>query len=340
MNSIPSSILARSPAAPKPAAWRDELRDAFRDIGTLLDELQLEPEQVNLLEEPDFPILIPRAFARRMEPGNPQDPLLLQVLPDRRETDPVPGFVSDPVGDRDSRTQRGLLHKYHGRILLITTGACAIHCRYCFRQAYPYGNDHFDRRQYDALIAYLEAHPDIEEVILSGGDPLMLDTSRLQTLAEAVQQPGTVRRLRLHTRVPIALPSRVDQQLVDWLASLPLQTVVVVHANHPAEFDADVDLALKRLRHAGATLFNQAVLLSGVNDCADRLAALMRRGFEAGVVPYYLHLLDRVEGAARFECDPSDALDLLEQLRRQLSGYLVPRLVREQAGAPYKLPVL
>jgi EF-P beta-lysylation protein EpmB len=340
MNSIPSPILARSPAAPKPEAWRDELRHAFRDAGALLDHLQLEPEQVNLLGKPDFPILIPRPFASRMEIGNPADPLLLQVLPHWGENDTVPGFVSDPVGDRESRAQRGLLHKYRGRILLITTGACAVHCRYCFRQAYPYGNDHFDRRQYEALVQYLQTHPDIEEVILSGGDPLMLDTTRLQALGEAVQKPGTVRRLRLHTRVPIVLPSRVNQALVDWLSGLAVQPVVVVHANHPAEFDSDVDEALKRLRHAGAMLFNQAVLLADINDRVDLLAALMRRGFEAGVVPYYLHLLDRVEGAARYECDTSTALDLMEQLRRQLSGYLVPKLVREQAGAPYKLPVL
>jgi EF-P beta-lysylation protein EpmB len=340
MNSIPAPILARSPAAPKPSAWRDELRDAFRDAGALLQHLGLEPEQVNLLGKPDFPVLIPRAFARRMEPGNPADPLLLQVLPDQRENDRVPGFVSDPVGDRNSRAQRGLLHKYHGRVLLITTGACAIHCRYCFRQDYPYGSDHFDRRQFDALIDYLGSHPEVEEVILSGGDPLMLDTSRLAALGDAVQQSGTVRRLRLHTRVPIVLPSRVDQELLDWLSSLALQPVVVVHANHAAEFDAEVDQALNHLRHGGAMLFNQAVLLAGINDRADLLAALMRRGFEAGVVPYYLHLLDRVEGAARFECDSATALGLMEQLRRRLSGYLVPRLVREQAGAPYKLPVL
>ncbi|AKS42077.1 EF-P beta-lysylation protein EpmB [Wenzhouxiangella marina] len=335
-----SPILARSPSTPKPSLWRDELRQAFRQPGPLLDFLGLSRAQLSLPDAQPFPMLVPRAFAARMEQGRADDPLLRQVLPDPGELESVPGFVADPVGDAASRRHRGLLHKYHGRVLLITTGACAVHCRYCFRQSYPYASDHFDEAGLDHLIEYLLEHPEVEEVILSGGDPLMLDTRRLQGLTDRLRAVGSLRRLRLHTRLPIVLPSRIDEELLAWLQSLPWSTVVVVHANHAREFDADVDRAMARLRGAGAVLFNQSVLLRGVNDDEQAMIALMQRSFEAGVVPYYLHLLDRVEGAARFECDRRTALRLLDVMRRRLSGYLVPRLVREEAGAPYKLPVL
>ena len=335
-----SPILARTELAPKPAAWRDALRSAFRRPDELLAFLNLENERLAWLERPPFPMLVPRAFAERMRPGDPNDPLLRQVLPDPGELESVPGFVPDPVGDQASRRQRGLLHKYHGRVLLITTGACAVHCRYCFRQTYPYSNDHLDEPAIDRLIAYLTEHDDVEEVILSGGDPLMLDTRRLSSLTDRLANIPHLRRLRLHTRLPIVLPERIDSELLAWIEDLPWPIVIVLHANHAAEFDPAVDAACSRLRSAGVTLFNQAVLLAGINDDVAVLNALMQRSFASGVVPYYLHLLDRVQGAARFERDRHRAMELHEALRRQLSGYLVPRLVREQAGAPYKLPVL
>ncbi|MEN1727909.1 MAG: EF-P beta-lysylation protein EpmB [Pseudomonadota bacterium] len=333
-------ILARSPSAPKPVTWRGELKTAFRSLEPLMDHLELDSDRMTALATPRFPILIPRPFVARMRKGDPNDPLLRQVLPHPGEMESVAGFSSDPVGDQASRAQRGLLHKYKGRVLLITTGACAVHCRYCFRQAYPYAQDHFSGQQLGQLLEYLKSNSDVEEVILSGGDPLMLDTSRLAALTDALRSQSQIKRLRLHTRLPIVLPSRVDQELIDWIETLPWQVVLVVHANHAAEFDGKVDAAMALLRRAGATVFNQSVLLAGINDSSDALAALMRRSFEAGVIPYYLHLLGRVEGAARFEQHPTRALELMEALRIELSGYLVPRLVREQAGAPYKLPVL
>ena len=333
-------ILSRSPTPPKPATWREELRQAFRRADSLLEFLQLERDALPYLNEPDFPILVPRAFAARMRKGDPEDPLLRQVLPDRAELDVVPGFVDDPVGDQASRVERGLLHKYRGRLLLISTGACAIHCRYCFRQAYPYAQDHFHSGQIHQLLDHLDQHPDIEEIILSGGDPLMLDTNRLHQLTSALRDRVQIQRLRLHTRLPVVLPSRIDDEFLSWLENLPWQVVVVIHANHALEFDQQVDAALASLRRGGATIFNQAVLLAGVNDQAEDLANLMRRSFASGVIPYYLHLLDRVSGSARFERTKDYALTLVEQLRVELPGYLVPRLVREEAGAPYKLPVL
>lgn len=332
-----SISLARSEHRPKPSGWRDQLRDAFRDAGSLLAFLGLESNDPALTR---FPMLVPRAFAGRMQPGDPADPLLLQVLPDRRENEQVTGFVADPVGDTDSRTATGVLHKYQGRVLLVATGACAVHCRYCFRQDFPYAGNYAGRKQWDPALEYIAAASEVEEVILSGGDPLMLPTRRLEQLTNRLAEINHVRRLRIHTRLPVVLPDRVTERLTGWLAGLPWPVVLVLHANHAREFDRQVDHALHRLRSAGVHLLNQAVLLAGVNDSSQALAELSRRGLEAGVMPYYLHLLDRVAGSARFEIDQHRACELVDTLRRELSGYLVPRLVREQAGAPYKLPIL
>ncbi|MCC5863726.1 MAG: EF-P beta-lysylation protein EpmB [Wenzhouxiangella sp.] len=339
VNQARERILARSHTGPKQNDWRDQLRDAFRRPAELLSFLELEDTAAASAVQTPFPMLVPRAFASRMRRGDSNDPLLRQVLPDPGELDSRPGYVSDPVGDHGSRQVRGLLHKYHGRALLITTGACAIHCRYCFRQNYPYGDEHLGRRLAPAL-DYIRTRSDISEVILSGGDPLMLDTERLQQLGDALGLIGHIRRLRIHTRLPVVLPDRIDESFCGWLHNLPWPVVVVIHANHPAEFDPSVDQAIQRLRNAGAHVLNQTVLLAGINDNEEILAELMERSFAAGVIPYYLHLLDKVSGAARFDSEPAVAGQLLERLRVRLPGYLVPRLVREEAGAPYKLPVL
>ncbi len=320
--------------------WPQQLRDAWRDGHALLDHLGLEPAALGLDPDSPFPLRVPRAFVDRMRKGDPADPLLRQVLPRTDERPAVEGFDTDPVGDAASRAGAGLLHKYHGRVLVITTGACAIHCRYCFRREFPYAEHQARASEFDALAAYLADRPDVTEVILSGGDPLMLSTDRLRRLSEALADAPGLKRLRIHTRMPVTLPARVDESLCDWLAALPWASVVVVHANHAQEFDAEVARSLARLRDAGSWVLNQAVLLAGVNDAADALAELMETGFEAGALPYYLHLLDRVHGSAHFEVDEATASRLVETLRRRLPGYLVPRLVRERAGAPYKLPVL
>lgn len=285
-------------------------------------------------------MLVPRGFAARMRPGDPDDPLLRQVLPLEAEGLGAPGFQADPVGDLHSRAGPGLLHKYHGRLLLITTGACAIHCRYCFRREFPYSAQHAGTDGWQSAVDYLRDHADVEEVILSGGDPLMLDTRRLAELTSRLTEISHLKRLRLHTRLPVVLPERVDEDLLNWLAGLPWNIVLVIHANHPREFDPAVDRALSELRVQGVHLLNQTVLLKDVNDDADTLIDLMKRGFDAGVLPYYLHLLDRVNGSAHFEASEQQAKALMETLRERLPGYLVPRLVREIAGMPYKLPIL
>ncbi|HET7569402.1 MAG TPA: EF-P beta-lysylation protein EpmB [Gammaproteobacteria bacterium] len=321
--------------------WQTELQQAVTDPAELLSMLALDPGLLSGARAATelFPLRVPRGFVARMRIGDPHDPLLRQVLPVDAETAPAPGFTIDPVGDIASAARPGLLHKYHGRVLLVATGACAVNCRYCFRRHFPYADENPRTGRWRDALAYIRADVTISEVILSGGDPLSLADRRLAELAAAIAAIPHVRRLRIHTRQPVVLPSRIDQAFLDWFAPLPMQKAIVVHVNHANEVDTAVGAAFAALKDAGATLFNQSVLLRGVNDSADCLAALSETLFAAAVIPYYLHLLDRVAGAAHFEVPESRALALHRELRRRLPGYLVPRLVREQAGAPSKLPV-
>ncbi len=325
------------PAAPRPmqpAGWQQHWREAVRDPRALLAMLGLDATDHGVSAEAarDFPLRVPRGFVARMRHGDPFDPLLRQVLPIAAETRQVEGFGLDAVGDAAARAGRGVIHKYQGRALLITTGSCAVHCRYCFRRHFPYHEDHAAANGWGEALALLAADTSIHEVILSGGDPLSLATSKLAELTAALARLPHVRRLRLHTRLPIVLPERVDADLCDWLARLPWPLIVVVHANHANEFDASVDAALADLRGSGATLLNQAVLLAGVNDTLDAQRALAERSFSAGVLPYYLHQLDRVQGAAHFLVDDDRARALHAAMHAALPGYLLPRLVREIAG--------
>jgi EF-P beta-lysylation protein EpmB len=316
------------------ADWKNALANAVRDPAELLSLLGL-PE--TLLEGAvaaarDFPLRVPRGFVARMQPGDPSDPLLRQVLPLGEEMLPVAGFGPDPVGDLAAQAGAGLLHKYHGRVLMTATGACAVHCRYCFRRHFPYGEQRPGRDNWQGVVDYLQAHPEVDELILSGGDPLMLDDQQLHALSQRLREIPQLKRLRLHSRMPIVLPERIDGGLLDWLGSLPWPVVMVVHCNHPQELDDQVSTALIRLRQAGLTLLNQSVLLAGINDDADTLIRLSRRLFDCQVLPYYLHLLDRVAGAAHFDTDHTRLTALMESLRVKLPGYLLPRLVRELPG--------
>jgi EF-P beta-lysylation protein EpmB len=274
-----------------------------------------------------------------MRRGDPNDPLLLQVLPQARELEEISGFVPDAVGDLAARAANGVLHKYEGRALLVATGSCAVHCRYCFRRHFPYAQETAAAAGWNEAIGRVRADTSIVEVILSGGDPLSLATAKLAELTNPLASIGHLRRLRIHTRLPVVLPERVDDELARWLAALPWPAAVVLHANHANELDSNVAAACARLRDTGATLLNQAVLLRGVNDDAAVLADLSERLFDCGVLPYYLHQLDRVSGAAHFEVDDTRARKLIEEVRARLPGYLVPRLVREVAGEPAKTPL-
>jgi EF-P beta-lysylation protein EpmB len=331
----------RLPAQLPPPRWQQLWRESVTDPLELLRLLGLEAQAGRLLPGADtgFALRVPRGFVARMRPGDPDDPLLRQVLPLAAELAPQPGFAADAVGDLAARSAHGVLQKYAGRALLIATGSCAVNCRYCFRRHFPYAEETAAAGRWREAVAAIAADPGLDEVILSGGDPLSLSDTKLTELTAALRAIPHVRRLRLHTRLPVVLPERVDAGLLAWLDALPLQKVVVLHANHANEFDERVDAACAALRARGCTLLNQAVLLRGVNDDADTLAALSERAFAAGVLPYYLHQLDRVLGAAHFEVADTAALALVEALRQRLPGYLVPRLVREIAGEKSKTPL-
>jgi len=323
--------------------WRRHLADVVRDLGELLDLLGLDAEYLEVgATSPAalrFPLRVPRGFVSRMGRGDPDDPLLRQVLPVGAEDDDVPGFSVNPVGELGLSRGDGLLSKYHGRALLVTTGACAVHCRYCFRRHFPYDEGSSSGREGSTVIAAIADDPTIEEVILSGGDPLMLPDGVLSNLATGIASSPHVRRLRIHTRMPIVLPERVDLALVEWLAACTVPVVVVVHANHPNEISPSVARAFRAIAGAGASVLNQSVLLRGVNDSAEVLIELSKRLFDGGALPYYLHLLDRVAGAAQFEVERAVALEIMGDLRAKLPGYLVPRLVREVEGAASKVSV-
>lgn len=286
-----------------------------------------------------FRLRVPRGFVSRMKRGDARDPLLMQVLPAAAELLETADYTQDPVGDMDARVGPGLLHKYAGRALLIATGSCAIHCRYCFRRHFPYAEETAANGQWRVAIEYLRTSADIDEVILSGGDPLSLATSKLAELTHALTQMPHLRRLRIHTRLPIVLPERVDAELLDWLQNVPLPKVMVLHANHANEIDESVSKACLRLRRAGVSLLNQSVLLRGINDSVDALTGLSERLIACGILPYYLHQLDRVQGAAHFEVSDAQALALIDELEARMPGYLVPRLVREVPGASGKRAV-
>jgi EF-P beta-lysylation protein EpmB len=331
--------VAADPQAPAPEAnWQALWRDAIRDPRELLALLDLEGLAGELSDAAaaQFPLRVPRGFAARMRRGDRHDPLLRQVLPVLDEDRLAPGFGLDPVGDGAARAAPGVIHKYRGRALLIATGSCAVHCRYCFRRHFPYGEETAASNDWLLAVEYLRGDASITEVLLSGGDPLSLATPKLAQLTRQLATIPHLRRLRLHSRLPVVLPERVDGPLLEWLGSLPWPVSLVIHANHGNEIDDTVAAALGRLRRAGVVLLNQAVLLRGVNDEVDVLAELSERLFDVGVLPYYLHQLDRVAGASHFEVDEGSARELHRQLRLRLPGYLLPRLVREVAGAGSK----
>ncbi len=323
--------------------WKQELRQAFTRPNALRTFLGLPAADAcsDVASAPHgFRMLVPRGYAALMERGNPDDPLLRQVLPIPDEGEIHPGFSIDPVGDTDSPLAPGLLKKYQGRALLVTTAACAVHCRYCFRRHYPYAHAALDAVGGATAINAIAADPTISEAILSGGDPLMLDDGALAALVEALSAIPHLERLRIHTRLPVVLPERVTLALCRLLMQTRFNVVVVIHANHPRELSDAAGRALDRLQAVGgAVLLNQSVLLRGVNDAADTLCDLSESLFRCGVLPYYLHLLDRVQGAAHFDVREERARHLVAALRLRLPGYLVPRLVREMAGIGTKVPI-
>ena len=320
-------------------SWRDDMAGAITDPKQLLAALDLGREWLEGARAAAalFPLRVPHPYLARMRKGCVDDPLLRQVLPLYAETCTVAGYGPDPVGDLRAQAAPGILQKYDGRTLLTTTGACAVHCRYCFRRHFPYAEANAARDGWKAVFEYLDRNPDVHELILSGGDPLTLGEDRLAQLVRGLSERPQVRRLRLHTRLPIVIPARVDDALLAWIRSIPLPLVMVVHVNHAQEIDEAVCVAMQRLRAVGVTLLNQAVLLAGVNDSVTAQVQLSETLFAAGILPYYLHVLDPVAGASHFAVPIERALALFGDVEGSLPGYLVPRLVQELAGAPAKV---
>ncbi|MBJ6612165.1 MAG: EF-P beta-lysylation protein EpmB [Candidatus Thiothrix moscowensis] len=320
----------------KVSLWQRELAGAVREPAELLRLLGLE----GTVSANPFRLLVPHSYIARMKQGDWRDPLLRQVLPLDEEWRVVEGFNHDPVGDQFAQVADGVLHKYHGRVLLVTTGACAVHCRYCFRRHFPYTESNPVKGEWEGALAYIRANADVREVILSGGDPLTLSDERLAVLFRQLRDIPHVTRVRFHSRLPVVLPSRIDSGFLSLLEQVPQQKVMVIHANHAQELAAgDVRAALAALHGAGVTLLNQAVLLRGVNDSVQAQVDLSESLFAQRVLPYYLHLLDRVAGAAHFEVPEADAARLMGEIRQRLPGFLVPKLVREVAGERAKMPV-
>jgi EF-P beta-lysylation protein EpmB len=320
--------------------WQALLQASVKSVDELLRRLEIDPATLNIRPlANDFPLRVPPGFVDRMVRGDSSDPLLHQVLPVMEESLETAGYGCDPLDEQASMVTPGLLHKYHGRALLTLTGACAINCRYCFRRHFPYSeaNPVSDNRA--RALEYLRQHPDITEIILSGGDPLMLPDARLQPLAMQLAEIPQLQTLRIHTRLPIVLPERIDAALLSWVRDVPLKIVMVMHCNHPNEIDATVQQAMQQLARAGVTLLNQSVLLRGINDDAATLIRLSKALFRTGILPYYLHQLDRVQGSAHFEVSDTRARRLAREISAALPGYLVPRLVREMQGRPGKTPL-
>lgn len=321
--------------------WLQQLADVVTEPNELLQLLNLTHHQI-LREGREarrlFALRVPRAFIARMTPGDPRDPLLLQVLTQSEEFIQTPGYSTDPLEEQDNAVP-GVLHKYRNRALLLVKGGCAVNCRYCFRRHFPYQDNPGNKQSWQTAIDYIAAHPELDEIIFSGGDPLMAKDHELQWLIAALEQIPHLKRLRIHSRLPVVIPARITTELCQMFAATRLQVLLVTHINHAQEIDWELTAAMQQLKRAGVTLLNQSVLLRDVNDNAKTLAALSNALFDAGILPYYLHVFDKVEGAAHFFVSDTQARALVRELLTLVSGYMVPKLAREIGGEPSKTPL-
>lgn len=321
--------------------WLSQLGDVITDPDELLRLLKIDADE-NLIAGGEarrlFALRVPRAFAARMEKGNPDDPLLRQVLTSQQEFITAPGFSTDPLEEQHSVVP-GLLHKYRNRALLLVKGGCAVNCRYCFRRHFPYAENQGNKRNWQAALDYIAERPELDEIIFSGGDPLMAKDSELSWLMNALEAIPHIKRLRIHSRLPIVIPARITDELAQRFASSSLQLILVNHINHAQEIDDEFRRAMATLKQSGVTLLNQSVLLRGVNDNAQTLADLSNALFDAGIMPYYLHVLDKVQGAAHFMVSDDEARTIMRDLLTLVSGYMVPKLAREIGGEPSKTPL-
>ena len=321
--------------------WQSALKDVITRPAELLDVLGLNPLLLSAAERGAklFPLRVPRSFVSRIQKGNPDDPLLRQILPLTEEEIIVPGFSQDPLNEKSTNPVPGLLHKYNGRVLIVLAGACAINCRYCFRRHFPYQDNISGGKSWAAILDYIAADSSIYEVIFSGGDPLLANDNYLAKCMHDLAAIPHLKTLRIHSRLPIVLPQRITPEFASMLTSIRLQAIMVIHCNHANELDHSMAMAIDHLRQKKIIVLNQSVLLRGVNDDVQTLIDLSQRLFEFGILPYYLNLLDKVQGAAHFAVSEEKAKTLVKGMRETLSGYLVPNLVKEQAGAAFKLPL-
>jgi len=335
-------MIHRTAATWQTLEWQKALADAFTCPKELFEYLQLNKTSLPaaLRSAQQFGLRVPRDFAALMKKGDPKDPLLLQVLPQADELNVSPGYSEDPVGDLSHQATTGLLHKYHGRALIIASESCGVNCRFCFRRHFPYSTTSARQSTRTDLLKYLEETPDIDEVILSGGDPLVLEDQKLRTLAQQLKTIKHLKRLRIHSRIPVVIPQRVNPEFISWFSQCGLQPILVLHINHPKEISPKLIESFFTLRQAGVSLLSQTVLLKGVNDHHEPLSQLFSRLFESGVQPYYLHVLDPVQGAAHFDLPDSEAKEIHKALRVRLPGYMVPKLVREISGEMAKTLIL
>lgn len=319
--------------------WQSELADAVSDSRQLLSRLGLDINQLSILtqKELNFPLRVPESYIAKMTYGNPNDPLLRQILPIAQELIENAGFSEDPLAESERNPVPGIIHKYRGRVLLITSGACAINCRYCFRRHFPYNDNNPSLKQWADSLQYVADTPDIEEIILSGGDPLAASDKYLHKLVAMIAEIKHITRLRIHTRLPIVIPQRITQECLNWMDTKHFNISMVIHANHPNELDTRTHQSLTRLRDHGVILLNQSVLLAGINDCQKTLCDLSKKLFAQGVLPYYVHALDKVKGASHFDVPRETAQQLQKELMRNLPGYLVPKFVFTQPGAEHKV---
>lgn len=320
--------------------WQKELANSFTDPVSLLNFLQIEPTgyEKHIAARKLFPMRVPKPFAQRMRKADTTDPLLLQVFPLAEEFADVQGFTADPLEEQSNNTP-GLLHKYESRVLLMVRGGCAVNCRYCFRRHFPYQQNSVNKQGWLDVLEYIKADSNLNEVIYSGGDPLMASDDFLQWLTEKLADIEHIKRIRIHTRLPVVIPNRITDSMLDWISQSRLQFVMVLHINHANELDQVLATKIQLLKQANVTLLNQAVLLKQVNDSAQAQIALSEGLFDVGVIPYYLHMLDKVQGAAHFDVDDGQARAIMAAMVRRLPGFLVPKLVREIGGQPGKTPL-
>ncbi|MGF1757491.1 EF-P beta-lysylation protein EpmB [Photobacterium sagamiensis] len=320
--------------------WLNDLANAISDPFLLLKTLKIDPNpwEKGLAARKLFALRVPLSFVERMEVGNPYDPLLRQVLPLEQEFDVHEGYSLDPLEEQDNAIP-GLLHKYKNRVLMIVKGGCAINCRYCFRRHFPYEDNKGSKKQWQVALDYIAGHSELNEVIFSGGDPLMAKDHELQWLINAIEQIPHIKRLRIHSRLPVIIPARITSELCHMLDNSRLQAILVTHINHANEINDELASAMAKLKQANVTLLNQGVLLRGVNDSVGALTLLSEALFAVGILPYYLHVLDKVQGAAHFMVSDQEARQLIAGLLQNVSGYLVPKLTREIGGRASKTPL-